>query len=200
VPFVIKAGKALDERKVEVRIRFNAVAGAVKSVSRCAPNELIVRVQPDESIYWKVQSKAPGLDFHIEQQRMDLMYNKDRKREMPEAYERLILEVLRGDATNFVSAAELEAAWKIFTPALKHLMTQNRRPEPYKVGSRGPAAADRLATRIQLKKFGSQRDERRVSMGNLAAMHNSESFAEGPRRGTEDLEGLEHIIDHESER
>ena len=68
MPFVIKAGKALDERKVEVRIRFNAVAGAVKSVSRCAPNELIVRVQPDESIYWKVQSKAPGLDFHIEQQ------------------------------------------------------------------------------------------------------------------------------------
>ena len=96
MPFVIKAGKALDERKVEVRIRFNAVAGAVPSVSRCAPNELIVRVQPDEMIYWKVQSKAPGLDFHIEQQRMDLLYSSDQKREMPEAYERLILEVLRG--------------------------------------------------------------------------------------------------------
>ena len=95
VPFVIKAGKALDERKVEVRIRFNAVAGAVKSVSRCAPNELIVRVQPDESIYWKVQSKAPGLDFHIEQQRMDLLYSsKFFERKLPEAYERLLLEVL----------------------------------------------------------------------------------------------------------
>ena len=120
----------------------------------------------------------------------------DQKREMPEAYERLILEVLRGDPTNFVSAAELEAAWRIFTPALHSLAQANRRPEAYKVGSRGPPSADMLARRIGLVKFGSQRDERRVSMGPLGAMHH-DSTSEG-LRSTDD--GLDHLCDFASER
>ena len=186
-----QSGQALDERKVEVRIRFNAVAGAVKSVSRCAPNELIVRVQPDESIYWKVQSKAPGLDFHIEQQRMDLMYNKDRKREMPEAYERLILEVARlrdqlcvgrrarGSVENLHARAE--APHDTESPARA---VQGRL-------SRGPVAADRRRDANPAQKAEARSATSGASRwGVFAAMHNSLPLSlKGHAAGPSDLGG-----------
>ena len=144
VPFILKAGKALDESKVEVRIKFHAVPGVIAGLADCAPNELVIRVQPDERIFWKITSKVPGLDFTVETRRMDLLYasrggsgtgsvgtqhpgvsreNSDSSPliELPGAYERLILEVLRGDQTNFVHADELIASWRIFTPALHEL-------------------------------------------------------------------------------
>jgi len=58
VPFVLRAGKGLDESNVEVRIRFQPVLGAVSTLAQCAPNELVIRVQPDEHIYWKITSKV----------------------------------------------------------------------------------------------------------------------------------------------
>ena len=63
VPFVLKAGKALTDRKAEVRIQFHRVPGAVSALRDCAANELVVRLQPDETIYWKVINKVPGLKF-----------------------------------------------------------------------------------------------------------------------------------------
>ena len=69
VPFVLKAGKALTESKVELRIQFHSVPGVVSALHECAANELVVRVQPEESIYWKVQNKVPGLTFEVEQMR-----------------------------------------------------------------------------------------------------------------------------------
>eukprot|EP00615_Pteridomonas_danica_P000868 CAMPEP_0114368694 /NCGR_PEP_ID=MMETSP0101-20121206/31062_1 /TAXON_ID=38822 ORGANISM="Pteridomonas danica, Strain PT" /NCGR_SAMPLE_ID=MMETSP0101 /ASSEMBLY_ACC=CAM_ASM_000211 /LENGTH=542 /DNA_ID=CAMNT_0001519071 /DNA_START=324 /DNA_END=1953 /DNA_ORIENTATION=- len=74
VPFILKAGKGLDESKVEIRIRFHEVPGAIPTIADCNPNELVIRVQPDECIYWKITSKIPGLDFNIETRRMDLLY------------------------------------------------------------------------------------------------------------------------------
>ncbi len=79
-------------------------------MAECEPNELVIRVQPDERIYWKITSKVPGLDFNVETRRMDLHYaasgtdplgRSAAPTELPGAYERLILEVLRGDQTNF---------------------------------------------------------------------------------------------------
>ena len=116
----------------------------IAGLADCAPNELVIRVQPDERIFWKITSKVPGLDFTVETRRMDLLYasrggsgtgsvgtqhpgvsreNSDSSPliELPGAYERLILEVLRGDQTNFVHADELIASWRIFTPALHEL-------------------------------------------------------------------------------
>jgi len=168
VPFILKAGKALDESKVEVRIKFHAVPGVIAGLADCAPNELVIRVQPDERIFWKITSKVPGLDFTVETRRMDLLYasrggsgtgsvgtqhpgvsreNSDSSPliELPGAYERLILEVLRGDQTNFVHADELIASWRIFTPALHELAKLKVRPEPYAFGSAGPSAEDAFA-------------------------------------------------------
>jgi glucose-6-phosphate 1-dehydrogenase len=79
VPFVLKAGKALTDRKAEVRIQFHHVPGAVSALKDVPGNELVVRLQPDETIYWKVVNKVPGLKFQVQQMRMDLLYaNKAR--------------------------------------------------------------------------------------------------------------------------
>jgi glucose-6-phosphate 1-dehydrogenase len=74
VPFVLKAGKALNENRAEVRIRFKAVPGAIPELASCPENELIIRVQPNEGIYWKIQNKVPGLHFEVAPMRMDLTY------------------------------------------------------------------------------------------------------------------------------
>ena len=93
---MLKAGKALNDKKAEVRIQFHRVPGVVSALSECAGNELVVRLQPEESIYWKVQNKVPGLHFEVQQMRMDLLYSsKFFQKKLPEAYERLLLEVLR---------------------------------------------------------------------------------------------------------
>ncbi|EGB03689.1 hypothetical protein AURANDRAFT_59602 [Aureococcus anophagefferens] len=127
---------------VEVRIRFHAVAGAVADVGDAAPNELVVRVQPDECIYWRVMNRVPGLhtSLKLEPRRMNLLYTPSESRDMPDAYERLLLEVLRGDATNFVGVDELDAAWAVFSPALAALAARTAKPERYAFGSRGPSA------------------------------------------------------------
>ena len=140
VPFILTAGKALAQKKVEVKITFHKVAGAVPDCSNCDANELVVRVQPDECIYWRVQNRVPGLHskLKIEPRRMNLLYTPTESRGMPEAYERLLLEVIRGDATNFVSVDELDAAWTIFNDALLDLADRPSRPERYAFGSDGP--------------------------------------------------------------
>jgi glucose-6-phosphate 1-dehydrogenase len=154
VPFVLKAGKALNECKVELRVQFHSVPGVVSALRDCTANELVVRVQPQEDIYWKVQNKSPGLAFAVEQMRMDLTYkvHQDYDR-MPAAYERLLLEALAGDHSHFVSEEELEASWRIFTPVLRDLAS-GAPPDRYTCGGRGPAAADALARRHGMSKFG----------------------------------------------
>ena len=155
VPFVLKAGKALTDSKAEVRVQFHAVPGAVSALASCAANELVIRVQPEELIYWKVNNKVPGLHFEVQQQRMDLLYSsKFFERKLPEAYERLLLEVLAADHSHFVSGEELVASWQIFTPALQALHASRRVPEVYPFGSRGPPSADALAQKYGITKFG----------------------------------------------
>lgn len=140
VPFILTAGKAVSQNKVEVRIFFHKVPGAIEECRNLDENELVVRVQPDECIYWRVQNRVPGLSPKVvfENRRMNLLYTPKESKDMPEAYERLLLEVLRGDSTNFVSVEELDAAWTIFSPALHALTERNRRPEFYDFGSAGP--------------------------------------------------------------
>mmetsp|Transcript_10861 Transcript_10861/g.30140 ORF Transcript_10861/g.30140 Transcript_10861/m.30140 type:complete len:334 (+) Transcript_10861:1072-2073(+) len=158
VPFVLKAGHGITENKVELRIQFQRVPGVVKELRKCEANELVVRVQPEEAIYWKVQNKVPGLrSDEVEQMRMDLLYSrlaKRHSRKLPQAYERLLLEVLANDHSHFVSAEELEASWRIFTPALHQLEREQTKPHPYPFGSRGPPAADELARKYGMRKFG----------------------------------------------
>ena len=82
----------------------------MSDLDQCVANELVVLVQPEPAIYWKVQNKVPGLKFEVEQVRMDLLYsNSYMLEQMPEAYERLLLEALVNDHSHFVSQEELQA-------------------------------------------------------------------------------------------
>jgi len=146
VPFVLKAGKALNEAKVEVRVQFKDVTqGIFKEISR---NELVIRIQPSEAVYLKMNTKSPGLNFRAVPTEMDLTYKRrftDLK--VPEAYESLILDAFKGDHSNFVRDDELDVAWKIFTPILHWIDGKDGsrpRPSPYPYGSRGPKELDQF--------------------------------------------------------
>lgn len=149
VPFLMRAGKALDERKTEIRIQFKHVPGALFPVIEGAEyNELVIRIQPDEAIYMKIVSKVPGLTSRMEEARLNLFYRSawEESKDIPDAYERLILDVIQGEKSLFIRDDELDAAWRIFTPALLELETDGaKRPELYQYGSMGPANSDELA-------------------------------------------------------
>ncbi|CEO98167.1 Glucose-6-phosphate 1-dehydrogenase [Plasmodiophora brassicae] len=156
VPFILKCGKALDANKTEIRIQFRKPPGDLYHHMEAAPNELVVRVQPDEAIYMKMNTKEPGLTFEkLHHTELDLTYKKrfDHIRAgLPDAYERLILDVVRGDRSLFVRDDELLAAWSIFTPTLARLERDRIPPIPYRFGSRGPPQADQLAARLGFKR------------------------------------------------
>lgn len=111
---------ALNEQKTEIRIQFKDVtSGIFKDIPR---NELVIRVQPNESVYIKMNSKLPGLSMQTAVTELDLTYRR-RFSDLiiPEAYEALILDALKGDHSNFVRDDELDASWRIFTPLLHYL-------------------------------------------------------------------------------
>eukprot|EP00299_Pterocystis_sp_00344_P008135 c2963_g1_i2.p1 GENE.c2963_g1_i2~~c2963_g1_i2.p1 ORF type:complete len:490 (+),score=107.86 c2963_g1_i2:30-1499(+) len=152
VPFILKAGKALNERKAEIRIQFRAPS--VTPINDPPRNELVMRLQPDEAIYMKINTKTPGLQNTLHETELDLTYSDRFQVNIPDAYERLLLDVTRGDHQHFVRRDELIAAWKIFTPILHELEKSRIPPIGYPFGSRGPRESDDLIT-----KYGYRRSE-----------------------------------------
>ncbi len=113
-----------------------------KDVSR---NELVIRVQPNEAVYMKFMNKEPGLSNKAIVSELDLSYRERYSdSRIPDAYESLILDVLRGDKSNFVRDDELDEAWKIFTPLLHKIEGEKIKPIAYEYGSRGPAGLDKF--------------------------------------------------------
>jgi len=151
VPFILKCGKGLNERKAEIRVQFKSVPGIYSNAER---NELVFRIQPNEAVYYKVNTKKPGLSEEIGMSELDLTYKERFEVRLPDAYERLIYDVIRGDHNLFVRGDELDAAWRIFTPLLHHLEKEKVKPISYKFGSRGPEESDQL-----INKYGFQRSE-----------------------------------------
>ncbi|KAJ1970057.1 Glucose-6-phosphate 1-dehydrogenase [Dispira parvispora] len=151
VPIIMKAGKAMDEAKVEVRVQFKDVPEPhYQHISR---NELIARVGPTEAVYLKIMNKRPGLFSEPVISELDLSYRRRYSNaKIPEAYEALLLEVLNGDQSHFLREDELIAAWEIFTPLLHELERKHVQPKPYAYGSRGPEGADDF-----LQKYGYKR-------------------------------------------
>ena len=151
VPFIIKAGKGLDTRVNEIRIRFRkkAVNLFADVLPELPNNLLVIRVQPAEAIYFRIVSKIPGLELALDQTDLDLQYASTFRQNIPDAYECLLLDALQGDKSLFIRSDELAASWDIFTPVLHELEQKGVRPEPYEFGSLGPAAADRLAARYK---------------------------------------------------
>ncbi|XP_031336188.1 glucose-6-phosphate 1-dehydrogenase-like isoform X1 [Photinus pyralis] len=144
VPFILKCGKALNERKAEVRVQFKDVSGDIFD-GKPQRNELVIRVQPGEALYVKLMVKTPGMAFDMEETELDLTYDKRYANvKLPDAYERLILDVFCGSQMHFVRSDELSEAWRIFTPILHNIEENKVKPFQYVYGSRGPIEADKL--------------------------------------------------------
>ena len=130
----------------EIRIQFHDVPGNMFCNADCCPeaNEMVIRVQPDESIYLSLTTKVPGMEMQLATRRLDLQYKAAFSEQIPDAYESLILDVILGDRSLFIRSDELQAAWDIFTPVLHQLEQQKVVPEPYSFGSHGPDGVARL--------------------------------------------------------
>lgn len=155
VPFILKAGKALDQQKVEVRLQLKDVAqGMFDNIAR---NELVLTVQPSEAIYMKINAKYPGLSTQTVVTDLDVSYHRRFSNfQIPQAYEALLLDCLNGDHSNFVRDDELEQAWRIFTPLL-HRCDRGELPvEPYPYGSRGPPSTDPFVRSLGFKRTQEQ--------------------------------------------
>jgi len=140
VPFVMRAGKGVDTRTTEIRIRFKPLEHEIfgQAISALPANELIIRVQPDEAISLRIVNKVPGLEMDLVVTDLDLQYESAFRRLIPDAYESLILDVVRGDKSLFIRADELAAAWDVFTPALDEIERLSAPPAVYAFGSGGP--------------------------------------------------------------
>lgn len=156
VPFLMKAGKALHTKSAEIRVQFRHVPGNLynknfgSDLDR-ATNELVIRVQPDEAIYLKINNKVPGLGMRLDRSNLNLLYSTRYSKEIPDAYERLLLDAIEGERRLFIRSDELDAAWSLFTPVLKELEGKKIVPEYYPYGSRGPIGAHYLAARYNVK-------------------------------------------------
>ncbi|CAN6238550.1 unnamed protein product [Urochloa humidicola] len=149
VPFILKAGKALNSRKAEIRVQFKDVPGDIFKCKKQGRNEFVIRLQPSEAMYMKLTVKKPGLEMATEQSELDLSYGmRYQDVKIPEAYERLILDTIRGDQQHFVRRDELRAAWEIFTPLLHDIDAGKLKSVSYEPGTRGPREADEMSRRM----------------------------------------------------
>ncbi|GMH20386.1 hypothetical protein Nepgr_022227 [Nepenthes gracilis] len=156
VPFLMKAGKALHTRRAEIRVQFRHVPGNLYNRNigtdlDQATNELVIKIQPDEAIYLKINNKVPGLGMRLDRSTLNLHYAARYSKEIPDAYERLLLDAIDGERRLFIRSDELDAAWALFTPLLKELEEKKIIPEYYPYGSRGPVGAHYLAARYNVR-------------------------------------------------
>jgi glucose-6-phosphate 1-dehydrogenase len=156
VPFLLRTGKRLPRRVTEIAVQFKLpplrlfrtveCAGDFCDLTEAKPTVLAFRIQPDEGISMSFSAKRPGMQLDLEPVRFQFDYGQSFQQTLPEAYERLLLDALRGDATLFMRSEDLEAAWEFVTPILEAWGAGPRPQFPnYAAGSWGPAEADRLA-------------------------------------------------------
>ncbi len=150
-PFYVRVGKRLARRATEVAITFKApplVLFGSAGTSHAGPNVLGIKIQPDEGIYLAFSAKAPGMKMHIDPVRMDFQYATSFGASSPEAYERLILDAVSGDATLFSREDEVELSWGWVDRIIDTWHNDPRTPLPlYPAGSEGPEDADVLLQR-----------------------------------------------------
>lgn len=144
VPFYLRAGKRLGRRVTEIAVVFKRAPQqlfAADQTAELGQNALVIRVQPDEGITIRFGSKVPGVGMQVRDVTMDFGYGHAFTEASPEAYERLILDVLLGDPPLFPRHEEVELSWKILDPIEAFWETQGQ-PEQYRPGSWGPSSAD----------------------------------------------------------
>ncbi|MEX4589877.1 glucose-6-phosphate dehydrogenase [Haemophilus influenzae] len=142
VPFYVRTGKRLPARVTEIVIHFKTTPHPV--FSQNAPeNKLIIRIQPDEAISMRFGLKKPGAGFEAKEVSMDFRYADLAGAQVLTAYERLLLDAMKGDATLFARTDAVHAAWKFVQPILDYKANGGRLHE-YEAGTWGPVAADKL--------------------------------------------------------
>lgn len=151
VPFYLRSAKAMPKRVTEVALVFKSAPHklfAGKGLAVGEPNVLSIRIQPDEGITLKFGSKVPGPTTEIAPVTMDFRYGTSFGTEPPEAYERLLLDCMLGDASLFTRADEVEASWRWITRIHQAWKRQNVTLIPtYEAGGWGPLEADQLLAR-----------------------------------------------------
>lgn len=149
VPFYLRSGKNLAEKQSQIIIQFKEPPLAMFPMQTMKPNMLVLYLQPDEGVHLRFEAKAP--DKVNETRSVDMEFHYDAafgKTAIPEAYERLLLDALQGDASLFTRADEVETAWSIIDPILQTWETYQTPPlAGYKTGSWGPAEAIELLAR-----------------------------------------------------
>jgi glucose-6-phosphate 1-dehydrogenase len=152
VPFYLRTGKRLAKRASEIAVQFRRTPHLVfrrnpEAIAEAA-NRLILRIQPDEGIALQFGAKLPGPEPRIKAVEMDFDYHQAFGGEPPEAYERLLLDVMKGDATLYARGDWVDLAWELLEPVLQAWGSGDPRKFPnYEAGNWGPAEADTLIER-----------------------------------------------------
>ncbi len=150
VPFYLRTGKRLKKRASEIAIRFQRTPHMIfqRDPAGVEANTLVIRIQPDEGMALTVAAKTPGPDLTLSPVRLDFRYGEVFGGESPEAYERLLLDAIHGDATLYLRGDWVAQAWKLLTPVLEAWARDPAVPlSAYEAGSWGPAEADAFIAR-----------------------------------------------------
>ena len=149
VPFYLRHGKRLGRRVTEVAVVFKRAPHLPftdTATEELTQNALVIRVQPDEGVTLRFGSKVPGGSMEIRDVNMDFAYGGSFTESSPEAYERLILDVLLGDPPLFPQHEEVELSWKILDPIVEY-WAKHGRPDTYPAGTWGPVSAEKMLAR-----------------------------------------------------
>jgi glucose-6-phosphate 1-dehydrogenase len=151
VPVYMRVGKRLPKSATEISVHFKKAPAVLfnKETVKIDQNVLVIRIQPDEGISLRMLAKIPGTSLRIEPVKMNFHYGTSFGKASPEAYERLLLDAMSGDATLFARRDEVEEAWTFIDPIEEAWHAKNDAPELYfyPAGSWGPEAADDLLAR-----------------------------------------------------
>jgi glucose-6-phosphate 1-dehydrogenase len=147
VPIVLRTGKRLARKLTEIAVQLKPVphmAFTEQGSEGVVPNQLIITLQPDEGVSLKLGAKIPGAKMRIRPVTMEFHYGTSFLSQSPEAYERLIVDAMRGEATLFTRNDEVDAQWSIIDPILESWENKEPRMATYEAGSQGPPEANRL--------------------------------------------------------
>jgi glucose-6-phosphate 1-dehydrogenase len=153
VPFYLRTGKRMADSLAEIVVRFKTIPHSIftQPTGSFQPNSLVIRLQPDEGLRMNLMAKTPGDGMRLKPVELELDFRESFKTPRMDAYERLLLDVLRGQLTLFMRGDELEAAWEWVEPILNHWEQEEIEPIPYSSGTWGPAAASALIGRDGLQ-------------------------------------------------
>jgi len=149
VPFYLRTGKRLGRRVTEIAVVFKRAPHLPfesTATEELGKNALVIRVQPDEGVTLRFGAKVPGTAMEVRDVTMDFGYGHAFTESSPEAYERLILDVLLGDPPLFPRHEEVQLSWKILDPITQFWASKGK-PDPYRSGTWGPESADAMLTR-----------------------------------------------------